>query len=113
DAVHVSNHGGRQVDGAVAAIDALPEVVDTLAKRVPVLFDSGVRSGTDAVKALALGADVVVLGRLYTWGLALGGADGVTAVLRAFLADLDNTMALSGHAKPSELTRSSLARVPA
>ena len=113
DAVHVSNHGGRQVDGAVAAIDALPEVVDTVAKRVPVLFDSGIRSGTDAVKALALGADVIVLGRLYTWGLALGGADGVTAVLRAFLADLDNTMALSGHARPSELTRSSLARVPA
>jgi L-lactate dehydrogenase (cytochrome) len=112
DAVHVSNHGGRQVDGAIAAIDALPEVVDTVAKRVPILFDSGVRTGADAVKALALGADAVMLGRLYTWGLALGGADGVTAVLRAFLADLDNTMALSGHARPAELTRSSLTRAP-
>jgi L-lactate dehydrogenase (cytochrome) len=112
DAVHVSNHGGRQVDGAVAAVDALVEVVDTVAGRVPVLFDSGIRTGADAVKAIALGADAVVLGRLYTWGLALGGADGVKAVLRSFLGELDNTMALAGHAKPSELTRSSLTRAP-
>jgi lactate 2-monooxygenase len=112
DAIHVSNHGGRQVDGAVAAVDALVEVVDTVAGRAPVLFDSGIRSGADAVKALALGADAVVLGRLFTWGLALGGADGVKAVLRSFLGDLDSTMALSGHAKPAELTRSTLARVP-
>jgi L-lactate dehydrogenase (cytochrome) len=109
DGVFVSNHGGRQVDGAVAALDALPEVTNTINGRVPVLFDSGIRGGADAVKALALGANAVVLGRLYTWGLALGGADGVTAVLRAFLGDLDNTMALSGHARPAELTRSSLA----
>ena len=116
DALIVSNHGGRQVDGAIAAIDALPAVVDALesvssaGRRIPVLFDSGVRCGADAIKALALGASAVLLGRLFTWGLAVGGEEGVRHVLRIFLADLDNTMALSGHARPTELSREMLVR---
>jgi lactate 2-monooxygenase len=101
----VSNHGGRQVDGAMASIDALPHVVDAVGDEVPVLFDSGVRSGADVAVALALGADAVLLGRPYVWGLALAGAAGVEHVLRCLLADLDLTMALSGVRTVGELTR--------
>jgi lactate 2-monooxygenase len=101
----VSNHGGRQVDGAMASLDALPHVVDAVGDEVPVLFDSGVRSGADVAVALALGADAVLLGRPYVWGLALGGAAGVEHVLRCLLADLDLTMALSGVRTVAELTR--------
>ncbi|MSU58586.1 MAG: alpha-hydroxy-acid oxidizing protein [Pedosphaera sp.] len=103
DGVIVSNHGGRQVDGAVAALDALPGVV-AVAGELPVLFDSGIRTGADVVKALALGARAVLLGRPYVYGLALGGAAGVTAVLRALLAELDLTMALSGNARLEQLS---------
>jgi lactate 2-monooxygenase len=101
----VSNHGGRQVDGAMASLDALPHVVDAVGDEVPVLFDSGVRSGADVAVALALGADAVLLGRPYVWGLALAGAAGVEHVLRCLLADLDLTMALSGVRAVAELTR--------
>ena len=101
--VLVSNHGGRQVDGAIGALDALPEVVKAVDGRAEVLFDSGIRSGADALKALALGARAVLLGRPYIWGLALGGAEGVVEVLRAFLADLDLAMALSGYAEIDEV----------
>jgi lactate 2-monooxygenase len=101
----VSNHGGRQVDGAMASLDALPHVVDAIGDEVPVLFDSGVRSGADVAVALALGADAVLLGRPYVWGLALAGAAGVEHVLRCLLADLDLTMALSGVRSVAELTR--------
>jgi isopentenyl diphosphate isomerase/L-lactate dehydrogenase-like FMN-dependent dehydrogenase len=96
--VIVSNHGGRQVDGAIATLDALPEVAGEIGSEAAVLLDSGVRSGSDALKALALGADAVLLGRPCMWGLALDGEAGVRWVLDAFLAELDLALALSGHA---------------
>ena len=94
--VVVSNHGGRQVDNAVAALDALPGVVDAVGDEVPVLFDSGIRRGSDVLVALALGADAVLLGRPYAYGLSIAGADGVSEVCRNLLADLDLTMGLCG-----------------
>ncbi|WP_016906761.1 lactate 2-monooxygenase [Streptomyces xiaopingdaonensis] len=108
DGVVVSNHGGRQVDGAVAALDALPEVVRAVGDRTEVLFDSGVRTGSDVLKALALGARAVLYGRPYAYGLAHAGEDGVRHVLRSLLADLDLTLGLSGHRTPNELTPSDL-----
>ena len=96
DGVIVSNHGGRQVDGAIATLDALPGVAEAAGDDLAVLLDSGVRSGADALKALALGAQAVLLGRPAMWGLALAGEEGVRRVLRAFLADLDLAVALSG-----------------
>jgi lactate 2-monooxygenase len=98
DGIVVSNHGGRQVDRAVGALDALPRVVAAVDGRAAVLFDSGVRTGADAAVALALGADAVLLGRPYAYGLALGGEAGVRHVLRSVLAELDTTLALAGHA---------------
>jgi lactate 2-monooxygenase len=109
DGVIVSNHGGRQVDGAVAALDALPEVVSA-AGIMTVLFDSGIRTGADVVKALALGAKAVLLGRPYVYGLALEGEAGVRAVLRALLAELDLTMALSGVSRIDQLSPELLQR---
>ncbi len=106
-----SNHGGRQVDGAVASLDALPGVV-AAAGGLPVLFDSGIRCGADAVKALALGAAAVLLGRPYVYGLAVGGEQGVRHVLRTFLADLDLQLGLSGHLSPDELSMESLVARP-
>ena len=108
DGVIVSNHGGRQVDGAVAALDALPEVVDAAPDDFPVLFDSGIRSGSDIFKALALGAAAVLIGRPYVLGLGLGGAEGARDVLRGLLADFDLTLALSGYTRPGELGRDAL-----
>ncbi|MCO6419554.1 alpha-hydroxy-acid oxidizing protein [Siccirubricoccus sp. KC 17139] len=109
DGVIVSNHGGRQVDGAVAALDALPGVADAVGGRVPVLFDSGVRSGADALKALCLGARAVLVGRPYVYGLALAGEAGVRDVIRDLAADLDLTLGLAGHRSLGELDRSALA----
>ncbi|HTC72909.1 MAG TPA: lactate 2-monooxygenase [Solirubrobacteraceae bacterium] len=111
DGVIVSNHGGRQVDGALGALDALPGVRDAVGEQFPVLFDSGIRTGADVFKALALGADAVCLGRPYIWGLALGGQAGVEQVLRCLLAELDLTLALSGHTEIAQLERSSLTHV--
>ena len=110
DGIVVSNHGGRQVDGAVAALDVLPEIAAAVGDRLAVLFDSGVRTGADVVKALALGAQAVLIGRSYAYGLALGGEAGVRHVVRSLLADLDLTLALSGHRTPAELSGDSLRR---
>lgn len=109
-AVLVSNHGGRQVDGAIASLDALPGIAEAVGDRVEVLFDSGIRTGSDIVKALALGARAVLVGRPWVYGLALGGTDGVRHVLRSLLADLELALALSGHATPSAVTKDSLQR---
>jgi L-lactate dehydrogenase (cytochrome) len=103
DGIVVSNHGGRQVDGAIGSLDALPPIAEAVGGDLAVLFDSGVRSGSDAIKALALGADAVCLGRPYVWGLALEGQQGVETVLKMFLAELDLTMALCGYTSPDQL----------
>jgi isopentenyl diphosphate isomerase/L-lactate dehydrogenase-like FMN-dependent dehydrogenase len=108
DGIIVSNHGGRQVDGAIGALDALPAVVQAVGERLTVLFDSGLRTGADIVKALALGAQAVLIGRPVLYGLALGGQQGVEHVLRCLLADLDLTLALSGYTSHRQLTRQSL-----
>jgi isopentenyl diphosphate isomerase/L-lactate dehydrogenase-like FMN-dependent dehydrogenase len=96
DGVVVSNHGGRQVDRAVGSLEMLPPIVQALDGRAAVLFDSGIRTGADVAVALALGADAVLLGRPYAYGLALGGEDGVRHVVRSVLAELDLTLALCG-----------------
>jgi len=110
DGIIVSNHGGRQVDGAIAAIDALPPVLEVVKGRVPVLFDSGIRCGADAIKALALGAKAVLLGRLYIWGLAVAGEAGVRDVVLNFLADLDINFGLCGFTSLRDLNPSVLVR---
>jgi lactate 2-monooxygenase len=108
EGIVVSNHGGRQVDGAIGSLDALPGIADAVGERVAVLFDSGIRTGADIVKALALGAQAVLVGRPWVYGLAHGGQDGIRHVLRSLLADFELTLALSGHRSPAELTPDSL-----
>jgi len=103
DGVVVSNHGGRQVDGAVGALDALPEVAEAVGSRLAVLFDSGIRGGADILKALALGAQAVLIGRPYVYGLALGGEAGVVHVLRALRTEFELSMRLAGLARLSDL----------
>jgi isopentenyl diphosphate isomerase/L-lactate dehydrogenase-like FMN-dependent dehydrogenase len=103
DGIVVSNHGGRQVDGAIASLDALPAIAAEVEDRVPVLLDSGVRGGADALKALALGATAVLIGRPYVYGLALAGEQGVREVIRNFRAEFDLTLGLSGHTSASAL----------
>lgn len=109
DAVYCSNHGGRQANGGIATIDLLADVV-AAAGNVPVLFDSGIRSGTDAVKALALGARAVGVGRPYTYGLALGGAEGAAWVLRSILAEADLLMAVNGYPTLADVRRAGAQR---
>src|SRR3954468_16750551 len=111
DGIVVSNHGGRQIDGEIASLDALPDVVAAVGDRVEILLDSGVRTGSDVVKALALGARAVLIGRPYIYGLGLGGEAGVRHVLRRLVAELDLTMALAGHTRPSDLDPSVLRQV--
>jgi L-lactate dehydrogenase (cytochrome) len=103
EGIIVSNHGGRQVDGAIAALDALPAVAETVGGRLTVMFDSGIRGGADMLKALALGAQAVLIGRTYAYGLALGGEAGVTHVLRSLRTDFEITMRLAGLSRLSEL----------
>ncbi|MFN2469777.1 MAG: alpha-hydroxy-acid oxidizing protein [Gaiellaceae bacterium] len=109
DGVVVSNHGGRQVDGSVAALDALVEVRAVLGDEVAVLMDSGIRTGADVLKALALGANAVLLGRPYVYGLAVGGQEGVETVIRHLLAETDLTLALLGGVQAGELDSSWIA----
>ncbi|MCG8915014.1 alpha-hydroxy-acid oxidizing protein [Actinokineospora sp. PR83] len=104
DAVMVSNHGGRQVDGATASLDALVAVRKAIGAEYPVLLDSGIRTGADVFKALALGANAVTLGRPHIYGLAVGGSGGVADVVRNVLAEFDLTMGLSGVASLEEIT---------
>jgi lactate 2-monooxygenase len=108
DGIVVSNHGGRQVDGSVAALDALGEVRDAVGGDTPVLMDSGIRTGSDVLKAVALGADAVLLGRPYAYGLAVGGAAGVEAVIRQLAADVDIALALTGGHSIRDLDRSAV-----
>jgi lactate 2-monooxygenase len=108
DGIIVSNHGGRQVDGAIASLDALPPIIEAVQGRVPVLLDSGVRTGADVFKALALGATAVCIGRPWVYGLALAGAAGVRDVIRNITADFDLTMGLAGCAKIAEINRASV-----
>jgi 4-hydroxymandelate oxidase len=110
DGIVVSNHGGRQLDSSPASLDALPEIVDAVAGRVPVLMDGGVRRGTDVVKALALGATAVLIGRPTAWGLAAAGEEGVVDVLRILREEVDNAMTLCGCGTVADITRDHVAR---
>jgi isopentenyl diphosphate isomerase/L-lactate dehydrogenase-like FMN-dependent dehydrogenase len=110
DGLIVSNHGGRQVDGSLGALDALAPIRDVVGSYFPVLFDSGIRTGADVFKALALGADAVCVGRPFMWGLALDGQAGVEYVLRCLLAEFDLTLALSGYTNIAEVDSSALRR---
>ncbi|WP_329069203.1 lactate 2-monooxygenase [Amycolatopsis sp. NBC_01480] len=110
DGIYCSNHGGRQANGGLPALACLPGVAEA-AGDVPVLFDSGVRSGADVVKALALGATAVGVGRPYAWGLALDGADGVVHVLRTLLAEADLIMAVDGYPTLADLTPEALRKL--
>jgi lactate 2-monooxygenase len=109
DGIYCSTHGGRQADGGLPALDCLPAVVDA-ADGLPVIFDSGIRGGADVIKALALGATAVAVGRPYAYGLAIGGTDGIVHVLRSLLAEADLIMAVDGYPTLADLTRDSLRR---
>ena len=104
-AIIVSNHGGRNLDTAPASIEALPRVVARVAGRMPVLFDGGIRRGTDVLKALAFGASAVMIGRPYVYGLAVAGAAGVTAVVEILRRELEQAMALTGVSSMDAVTR--------
>jgi isopentenyl diphosphate isomerase/L-lactate dehydrogenase-like FMN-dependent dehydrogenase len=113
DGIVVSNHGGRQLDGVAASLDALPEVVEAVGDRAVVLMDGGVRRGTDVVKALALGAKAVLVGRPALWGLAVGGADGVERVLGLLREEVELALALCGCSSPADVTQAHVSRATA
>lgn len=110
DGIIISNHGGRQVDGAIATLDALPRIKEVIQNKIPVLLDSGVRGGADIFKAIALGANAVCIGRPYVYGLTLAGAEGVSEVIQNLLADFEITMGLSGCKNISEINPEMLTR---
>jgi 4-hydroxymandelate oxidase len=112
DGIVVSNHGGRQLDACPASLDALPEVVEAVGGRLPVLMDGGVRRGTDVLKAMALGAAAVMVGRPAAWALAAEGEDGVAGVLGIFRAEVENAMALTGCRSVAEIGRDLVAPAP-
>jgi lactate 2-monooxygenase len=112
DGVIVSNHGGRQVDGAIATLDALPAVVAAVGGRIPVVLDSGVRGGADVFKALALGASAVLIGRPYVYGLAIAGRAGVREVIENLAADFDLTMGLAGRRSVAEIDAGAVLPAP-
>jgi L-lactate dehydrogenase (cytochrome)/(S)-mandelate dehydrogenase len=105
DAIIVSNHGGRQLDGAISTIEALPRIVDAVGGAGPVMLDGGLRRGVDVVKALALGATCCLIARPQLWGLAVAGEEGVAHVLDIFRREIDRAMGLMGAARISDLTR--------
>ncbi|KAK4044574.1 FMN-dependent dehydrogenase [Parachaetomium inaequale] len=111
DGIVVSNHGGRQLDGAVPSLEMLPEIVDAVGDRLTVLFDSGIRTGADVLKALALGAKAVLVGRPVIYGLGAAGSEGARHVLAGILADVDQSMGLAGVQKVAELNRGILRRI--
>ena len=108
DGIVVSNHGGRQLDGCITSLVALPEIADAVGDRAEVLLDGGVRRGTDVVKALSLGAKACMVGRPWLWGAACGGADGVEDVLRLLYEETDRSLALVGRPSVAELDRSAV-----
>ncbi|PYH47489.1 L-lactate dehydrogenase [Aspergillus saccharolyticus JOP 1030-1] len=112
DGIVVSNHAGRQVDGAIASLDALENIVNAVGDQIYVMFDSGVRGASDVVKALALGARFVFVGRLWVWGLSIMGEEGVRHVMKSLLADLDILMAVAGFNSVDEFDRSILESYP-
>lgn len=111
DGIIVSNHGGRQMDGAISTLEALPAIAKVVAGKIPVLLDSGVRTGADVVKAIALGANAVLIGRPFLFGLAVAGEKGVASVLDTLINELDVAMALSGSNSVADLNESILARM--
>jgi (S)-2-hydroxy-acid oxidase len=112
DGVMVSNHGGRQLDGALATIDALPEIAKAVGGRVPILLDGGVRRGTDVIKALALGATAVGLGKPVFFALAVDGEEGVTSMLEILKTEIESAMAICGIEHISDITRDHVTRHP-
>ena len=113
DGIIVSNHGGRQLDGVAATLDALPEVVEAAGERLVVLMDGGIRRGSDVVKALALGAQAVLTGRPPLWGLGVDGADGAQRVLELLRDEIELALALCGCSSPADVTRAHVGRAAA
>ncbi|MCI3920437.1 alpha-hydroxy-acid oxidizing protein [Paenibacillus sp. TRM 82003] len=111
DGIIVSNHGGRQLDGAIGTLDALPDIVEAINGSIPILLDSGIRHGADIIKALCLGADAVLIGRPYAYALAVGGQSGVKQLMSHFVAETELQLAISGRKTIQELDRSVITRV--